>query len=140
MTLLSAVSSLLLSRKYVVITEESGSLSREYLVKNSDWILSLSPLPSFPDDKGFVLLLNYQGEILDEVDYRDDWHFKLIADAEGVALERVDPNKPSQDADNWHSAGSTAGYGTPTYKNSQYKQPSGTGASIEVTPKIFSQD
>jgi hypothetical protein len=139
-TPLSAVPWLLFPGEYVVITEDAGNLSREYLVKNSDWILSLSSLPSFPDDKGFVLLLNYQGEILDEVDYRDDWHFKLIADAEGVALEKVDPNKPSQNADNWHSAGSTVGYGTPTYKNSQYKQPPGIGASIEVTPKIFSPD
>jgi hypothetical protein len=139
-TPLSAIPWLVFPGEYVVVTEEAASLLREYLVKNSDWVLSLSSLPSFPDDEGYVLLLNYQGEILDEVDYRDDWHFKLIADAEGVALERIDPNKPSQDADNWHSAGSTAGYGTPSYKNSQSKQLPGIGANIELTPKIFSPD
>jgi hypothetical protein len=39
-----------------------------------------------------------------------------------------------------HSAASTAGYGTPTYKNSQYKQTDNITASIEVTPKVFSPD
>ena len=65
--------------------------------------------------------LNFQGIVVDEVKYKDDWHFQLIDNAEGVALERIDPGKPGQDPDNWHSAASTAGYGTPTYKNSQFK-------------------
>jgi flagellar hook assembly protein FlgD len=55
-------------------------------------------------------------------------------------LERIDPDGPSQDETNWHSAASTAGYGTPTYKNSQYKQSPGINATIEVTPKVFSPD
>ena len=59
--------------------------------------------------------------MVDEVKYKDDWHFKLIDDAEGVSLERIDPDGTSQDETNWHSAASTAGYGTPTYKNSQYQ-------------------
>jgi flagellar hook assembly protein FlgD len=64
----------------------------------------------------------------------------LIANAEGVALERIDPEKPTQNADNWHSAASTAGYGTPGYKNSQYKQTDTINAAIEITPKVFSPD
>jgi flagellar hook assembly protein FlgD len=55
-------------------------------------------------------------------------------------LERVDPDKPTQDAGNWHSAASTAGYGTPGYKNSQYKQTDNINATIEVAPKVFSPD
>jgi hypothetical protein len=78
--------------------------------------------------------------VTDEVIYKDDWQFKLIDNAEGVALERIDPSATSQDETNWHSAASTAGYGTPTYKNSQYKQPPGINADIEVVPKVFSPD
>jgi hypothetical protein len=87
-----------------------------------------------------VIALNFQGVIVDEVKYKDDWHFKLIDNDEGVSLERIDPDGLSQDQNNWHSAASTAGYGTPTYKNSQYKQPPGINATIEVIPKIFSPD
>ena len=38
----------------------------------------MNSLPSYPDDKGFVVLLDQQGDIIDEVDYIDDWHFKLF--------------------------------------------------------------
>jgi hypothetical protein len=77
---------------------------------------------------------------LDEVKYNKDWHFKLIADPEGVSLERIDPSQSSQAIANWHSAASTAGYGTPTYMNSQYKQTQTIDATIAINPTIFSPD
>jgi hypothetical protein len=125
---------------YVVVTEDVNALQKNYLVKDPGTILMVSSLPSFPDDKGSVVLTNFQGAIVDELNYLDDWHFALIANAEGVALERIDPEKPTQNADNWHSAASTAGYGTPGYKNSQYKQTDAINATIEITPKVFSPD
>ena len=125
---------------YVVVTEDANSLQKTFLVKTPAAVLTLSSMPSLPDDKGSVVLANFQGTVIDELNYLDDWHFPLITNAEGVSLERVDPDKPTQNADNWHSAASTAGYGTPTYKNSQYKQTDNITASIEVTPKVFSPD
>ena len=125
---------------YLVITEDGASLEINYLVQNPDAVFVISSLPSYPDDEGDVILLNGQGNIVDEVKYNDDWHFKLIDNAEGVSLERIDPAGTSQDAANWHSAASTAGYGTPTYRNSQYKQTQIIDATIEITPKIFSPD
>jgi len=125
---------------YIVLTEDAASLSREYLVTNPDWVFTKSSLPSFPDDKGFVLLLNQQGDVIDEVNYDKSWHFKLIDNEDGVSLERIDPFGSSQEPTNWHSAASTAGYGTPTYKNSQYKLINSVNATIEVVPKVFSPD
>ncbi|MFI5133370.1 MAG: lamin tail domain-containing protein [Chitinophagales bacterium] len=139
-TQLSATPWLVFPDDYPVITENAASLQMNYLVQNPDEVLVLSSLPSFPDDNGFVLLLNFQGNVTDEVDYDHSWHFKLIDNEDGVALERIDPSGASQDQNNWHSAASTAGYGTPTYKNSQYKQPPGINATIEVSPKVFSPD
>lgn len=125
---------------YIVATEDADILALHYLVKNPGNVLSIASLPSFPDDEGNVIALNFQGSVVDEVKYKDDWHFKLINNAEGAALERIDPVGSSQNENNWHSAASTTGYGTPTYKNSQYKQPPGIAATIEVSPKIFSPD
>jgi len=125
---------------HIVETEDAASLGLQYLVKNPDNILTLSSPPSFPDDEGSVLALNFQGTVVDEVKYKDDWHFKLIDNAEGVSLERIDPGGPSQAEMNWHSAASTAGYGTPGYKNSQYKLVNAIDAMINVSPKIFSPD
>lgn len=126
--------------EYIVATEDAANLQLNYLVKNPRNVFEISSLPSFPDDEGDILLLNLQGEPVDEVKYNKDWHFKLIADAEGVALERIDPSGISQDQNNWHSAASTAGYGTPTYVNSQFKQTQVADATIEISPKIFSPD
>jgi len=125
---------------YIVVTEDAENLALNYLVKNADAVLTLSSLPSFPDDKGTIILLNQQGTIVDEISYSDDWHFKLIDNAEGVSLERIDPGGFSQNPDNWHSAASTAGYGTPGYKNSQFKNQQSIAATIEITPKVFSPD
>lgn len=125
---------------FVVVTEDAASLSREYLVKNSDAVLQLSSLPSFPDKEGRVVLLNATGDVVDEVAYGRDWHFALIKDSEGVSLERIDPHAPSQNKNNWHSAAATAGYGTPTYQNSQYRSTKNMQAMIMVSPAVFSPD
>lgn len=126
--------------EYIVTTEDAGNLAIQYLVQNPDKVLVISSPPSFPDDEGIVVALNFQGTVLDEVKYQDDWHFKLIDNDEGVSLERIDPAGNSQEANNWHSAASTAGYGTPTYKNSQYKLLNPIDATIAVVPKVFSPD
>ena len=126
--------------EYIVVTEDANNLQKNFLVKDPNSVFIIATMPSFPDDKGTVLLVNFQGAIVDELNYLDDWHFQLMASVEGVALERIDPEKPTQTADNWHSAASTAGYGTPGYKNSQYKQADNIDATIEITPKVFSPD
>jgi Lamin Tail Domain/CHU_C Type IX secretion signal domain len=125
---------------YIVETDDPDNLAMQYLVKNPDNVLAVSSPPSFSDDEGDVIALNFQGNVVDEVKYKDDWHFKLIDNDEGVSLERIDPAGPSQNETNWHSAASTAGYGTPTYKNSQYKLLNAINATIEVVPKVFSPD
>ena len=125
---------------YIVVTEDAINLPLNYMVQNPDAVFVVSSMPSFPDDKGDVILLNLQGAVVDEVKYLDDWQFALIANPDGVSLERIDPDGTSQEPTNWHSAASTAGYGTPTYKNSQYKLLQSINATIEVIPKVFSPD
>jgi hypothetical protein len=125
---------------YIALTEDPETLRLHYLVKDPDAVLRLSALPSFPDDEGHALLLNRNGTLLDEVSYSDKWHFPLIANAEGVALEKLNPDEPSEHPGNWHSAASTAGYGTPGYRNSQYRQEATAQATMELIPKIFSPD
>ena len=125
---------------YFVLSEDATSLQHEYMISNSQNVLVLSSLPSMPDDKGTIVITNSQGNVVDEISYSEKWHFGLINNDEGVALERIDPNDSTQKQTNWHSAASTTGYGTPTYKNSQYKQNNLVNATIEVNPKVFSPD
>ena len=138
--LISAIPYYIFPGDYVVVTADADNLALDYMVQNPDAVFVVSSMPSYPDDEGDVIVLNFQGAVVDEVNYKDDWHFALLNNDEGVSLERIDPDGESQKADNWHSAASTAGYGTPTYKNSQYKLVQSISAAIEVTPKVFSPD
>ena len=125
---------------YFVATEDLSNLQLNYLVKDPGHVFIISSMPSLPDDNGYALLLNSQGEITDEVDYDKGWHFKLLDNDEGISLERVSADGSSQDGGNWHSAASTAGFGTPTYQNSQYKKEEEINAILTITPPVFSPD
>lgn len=126
--------------EYVVFSVNPAQLALDYFVQSPDRVISLATLPSLPDEEGYALLLNAAGVIVDEVPYSEKWHFKLIDNPEGVALERINPDGLSPDPGNWHSAASTAGYGTPGYRNSQYIEVNPAPATVAVLPVVFSPD
>jgi hypothetical protein len=139
-TPVSTTSWLFFPGEYRALTENSLWLQQQYLIKDPSLIVALPALPSMPDDKGIIVLMNAQGNIIDELHYDHSWHFGLISDAEGVALERHNYNEPTQQQSNWSSAASTAGFGTPGYPNSQLMADVGAQGQVSVTPAVFSPD
>jgi hypothetical protein len=137
---LAAEDVLFFPQDYLVATENAAMVKQQYTAKNPEAFAEISSLPSYPDDKGTVVLLNNLGEIIDELRYEEKWHFALISNNEGVSLERIDYNKPTQDKGNWHSAATDAGYGTPTYRNSQFKLADVVQGTIAISPEVFSPD
>jgi Lamin Tail Domain/Bacterial Ig-like domain len=137
---LSADNYLLFPGDFMVITEDPALVKALYIAQNLDAFITVSSMPSFNDDEGNVIILNLQGRVTDELKYSEKWHFKLIDDREGVSLERIDYNAATQNAENWHSAATSAGYGTPTYKNSQYRIDAGVVGEVTLTPEIISPD
>lgn len=126
---------------YHVLTTDPDGLALQYTIRDIHAVQRVSPLPSYPDDKGTVLLLDGQGLLLDEVNYDEKWHFPLLSDREGVSLERLAAGQPSGQSGNWHSAAASAGYGTPGYINSQQLQASTlVEDAISVDTEIFSPD
>jgi hypothetical protein len=125
---------------YLAFTDNKLVLQQHYFLKEPAAVYQLSSLPSYPDEKGNILLVNHRGEVVDEVAYDQKWHFALLSEKNGVALERIDPQGPSQDKYNWHSAAATAGYGTPGYRNSQYRLVEDPGSQVEIRQRIFSPD
>ncbi|MCX6313442.1 MAG: lamin tail domain-containing protein [Sphingobacteriales bacterium] len=137
---LSSFGNLLLPDMYVVATDDASLVKRDYICLNPESFTEPSSMPSFNDDQGDVVLLNEQGKIVDELAYDAKWHFKLIDNPEGVSLERINADGPTQQSDNWHSAASSVGYGTPTYKNSQYHQDDAASGELKLSPEIISPD
>jgi hypothetical protein len=148
-TQISAEDYLLFPADFIVLTEDAALVKGTYVANNPDAFIELN-LPSYNDDKGNVIILNEQGAVIDEIAYKDDWHFKLITEEEGVAIERINYDDTTADnpqtfnvneqAANWHSAATNVGYGTPTYKNSQYRIDAGVQGTITTSPEIISPD
>ncbi len=136
---LSTESILLFPGDFLVLTEDPQIVMQQYVTTNPDAFLQVSSMPSFSDDKGDVIILNAQGKIVDEVIYSDKWHFALISNTEGVSLERIDYNAASVQS-NFHSAATSVGYGTPGYKNSQFRIDQQVQGEITVIPEVFSPD
>ncbi|MBX9850318.1 MAG: lamin tail domain-containing protein [Cytophagaceae bacterium] len=125
--------------QYLAFTEDAAILELHYFIPYPHRILSINSLPSFPDEKGTVLLLNSQNEIADRFDYNEDMHYPLLDNKEGVSLERISPYITTNIPDNWHSAASTAGFATPGYENSQNTDRSGN-KQINIEPAVFTPD
>lgn len=139
-TRLTTEINLLYPGEFIVITADASIVKRDFITLNPDAFIEVGSMPSYNDDEGDVIILNEQGNIVDELVYSEKWHFKLIDNREGVALERIDYNAATQREDNWHSAATNVGYGTPTYKNSQYRVDLQVQGEITVTPEIVSPD
>ncbi|WP_243348739.1 lamin tail domain-containing protein [Parabacteroides sp. FAFU027] len=105
--------------EYIVLTTDKSAVCSFYECKATALFDELATMPSFPDDAGNVQLVNAAGTVIDGFSYSEKMHHPFIKDPEGVALERIHPNKPTNDVTNWQSASSTSGYGTPGYQNSQ---------------------
>ena len=103
---------------YYVITDSKKELTERFLSINPDFIFELNDLPSMPDDKGDLVLYNRYFDLIDRVHYSSDMHFDLLASLQGVSIERIDPDKPTNDPGNWGSASSLSGWGTPGLPNS----------------------
>jgi hypothetical protein len=136
---LSTESVLIFPGDFMVVTENPSVVKQKYITENTNAFIQVTGMPSYSDDKGDVIILNAQGKIIDEVLYSDKWHFQLLSNTEGISLERIDYNAPSVQ-NNFHSAATSVGYGTPGYKNSQFRLNEQLQGEVTVTPEIFSPD
>ncbi len=134
---LTAQTYLLLPEHYVVLTEKASNIQQNYSVQNPAAILEVSQLPNYDDNQSICVLRNSSGLAIDSLAYDHNWHFALLDIEDGVSLERIDYNKPTQDKNNWHSAASTVGFATPTYRNSQFSETGITGDEIKIEPEVF---
>ncbi len=138
---ISEISRLLLPGEHVAICEEPSNLENEYTVLYPDSLFMIDALPSMPDDYGVVLITTRYLDTIDLVAYSEDQHYKLLANDNGVSLERIDYDAASSALSNWHSASQDAGFATPGYVNSQYsKKPDFEVDFISVSPEVFSPD
>jgi len=138
--LLSDVNSLFLSGKYLAISSDTSITKTNYPAISYQRFVQLNSLPSYPDDKGTVVLL-FQDTVVDEFSYSSGMHLALISDANGVSLEKLNPDSESSHPQNWFSAAESVGFATPANRNSQFTEFSTENMDeIFIEPEVFSPD
>ena len=130
----------LLPGHYLVLTKYPDRVMAQYNVKDAQAFLEMPAFPIFSNEEGFVMLRWKDGTVIDGLHYTEDMHFLMLISTEGVALERICPDRLGDDPANWHSAAETAGFGTPGYQNSQYLEKWEDGGSFSLNPETFSPD
>ncbi len=140
-SLLSEENKLFEPATYLAFTTSKEGVLRFYMSQNEEHIYEIPDMPTYSDDMGTVVLLYKDTTIIDEFSYNENMHFPLLDDNEGVSLERVNYDKPTQDDSNWHSASELVGFATPAYQNSQYNDGSNaTDEPVNISPHVFSPD
>ena len=125
--------------QYIVLTSSPDNIKMNYPAARQETFLRMSSMPGYPDDAGTVVVLQPDGQLADRFTYNADMHFELIDDLNGVSLERIRLEGPTQ-ASNFHSAASTVGYATPGYRNSQAQEGVAAQQVFNVFPQVFSPD
>lgn len=110
---------LLLPGQFLVVTADVASLCNYYDCPKLRFV-SEEATPSMPDAGAHIGLVRPNLEVLEAVNFTDDWHNALISNTEMVSLERINPNLNSSEKSSWHSASTQRGYATPGRMNSQF--------------------
>ena len=128
-------------KSYIILTTDSTNVKKTYPVHSNNFI-QLKNMPSYPDDNGTIVIFDTKDTIIDEFNYSEKMHFKLISNKEGVALERISFDKPTNDAKNWTSASSFVSFGTPGLQNSQFKKLNDSieNSNFKLENDVFSPD
>jgi len=130
----------IMPESFYSITTDRISIIERYPGSVPENIFDVTSLPSMPDDKGHLLLLNREMEVIDEVIYSDDMHYSLLSDNEGVSLEKIRPEILSAESRNWHSASESSGWGTPGAENSVYSPSPVAGDRLSFSSGRISPD
>lgn len=133
---------LLAPGRYMALTPDPRAIFRQYPCPDPDAFIKMTGWPSFNQTASVIVLANKHDEqVIDRVSYRESLHFDLISNLDGISLERIHFDRPSDDPTNWHSASFSSGFATPGYQNSQFTN--GITASdqwLTVVPELFTPD
>lgn len=121
---------------YLVLTTDPQKLAEQYPLGKREKFLEVS-LPSYPIRSGTVILLDPEENWVERMDYDEDFHHAFLRDVKGISLERYSVTAPTNDPENWHSAGAHVGHASPGNKNSQVYEKGNSEFGIQLSPEVF---
>ncbi len=137
---IASVDFLILPQQFICLTSDPEIVKQQYYTPEPNNFIAMNDFPNYPDDESVVILRDGSGNIFDKLHYSNNWHFALLDNEEGVSLERIFYDYPTQHQDNWQSAASTVEFATPAYQNSQFSDGIIQQGEITISPEVFSPD
>ena len=125
-------------QEYLALTVDTNGVFPWFSIHCAECFLQMEKFPSYNNDDDYVVLLNNELEVIDELDYSEKMHLPVFQDREGVSLERITFSAPTNDWNNWYSASSVSGFGTPGYQNSQAANELPEKVTVGFEPEAFS--
>lgn len=130
---------------YVALTDDPLLVEAYYTLRFPERLLPVEGFPNYPSSagEGKAAIFSRNAVVVDSFRYREAFHLPLLNETKGVALERLETDAPTQSAENWTSASEQAGFGTPTYANSQQTGEAASGvdqAPFFLESQTFSPD
>ncbi len=126
--------------EYLVLTTDPDVVQTQYFTENPDGFIKMVSLPTFSNDEGVALIATKGFVRIDRMAYSETMQYPLLTSFDGVSLERINFDRPSDDKTNWHSAAEDFGFATPAYQNSQFGMIIETSDPISIDPEVFSPD
>jgi hypothetical protein len=133
----------LLPKSYLALSPDADKVRTYHNCPSESNILNTNWNTLNNESATLVLTNSTKDTVYDELSYNVKWHHVLVKNPKGVALERINPDLPTQSKESWHSAASEVNYGTPGYKNSQYREiqsPEINEKWLRIDPEAFSPD
>ncbi len=138
---ISAQTYLFFPGDYVVLTTSPSDVDRTFMTPNPGAFIQIPSMPRMTNASGVLVFASKGLQQLDMFVYEEGMHLSLLTTYKGVALERLNPDWPTQERSNWHSAAQSVGFGTPGYRNSQYTAFfEAEIGHVELYPEVFSPD
>lgn len=137
---ISTQSFLILPGSYFLLSTDKAAVLKFYQSTNPSGFINMAGFPAMNNEDGIVAITTKGGTVIDLVAYAAAMQYPLLTSVDGVSLERINPDRPSNDVTNWHSASEAVGYGTPAYVNSQFGITITDENEITLSPDIFSPD
>ena len=129
----------LLPGTYLALCKRRNLTLEQYICRDEKALADCDSLPDFAATKGIIYLTDRSLRTIDRLAYTEEMHYPKLLTVKGVSLERLYPDMPTQDENNWRSAAESAGFGTPGYRNSQAGNAL-ESSGFEIIPDVFSPD
>lgn len=131
---------IVLPKEYKLLSVNSEKIKQQYATNDEFALVDVRRLPSLANDKATIVLMDTIGTVIDEFSYTSKMHFGLLDNTKGISLERISPERPTNEKGNWHSAAQQIGWASPGYKNSVSKTTAEINKEVAVEPEAFSPD